>query len=307
MKRYFCYIYGAGKMYNQISNRIHLYKEYIKILGILTTDEPRYEKIDGISCYKASKKHIQEADYIIIAVENWKEIYSNLKLLGANDNQIIRYSVFDIPYFDFNEYIKLKKSSVSILANSCLAGRIYKELGLPVLTPTVNASCLHMEEFADYVENISKYKNILLQKCDYSLEPVSGSYNNEIFIPAAHIDHKITWLFPHTENIDETIDKWNKKTKVINLDNLVIVAILYSDLDAYMFEAINVKKKIGFYYKDLKLSSVVYIQEWEDKNIRLHHGYNFAAFVHRYVTNLQGRSKIDWIKFLNGYDDYLRY
>ena len=214
---------------------------------------------------------------------------------------------YDIPYFDFTEYIKLKESNITILANSCLGGRIYKELGLPVLTPTVNTACLYINEFVDFVENIHIYKNLMLEKIEQTAEPISGYYNNEIFMPSAHIDNKITWLFPHTDNIDETIIKWNRKMELVNLDNLAVVAILYSDRDAFIFDSINIKKKIGFYYKDLGLSSVVYLPEWEDTKVRLNYGYRFSNFVHRYVTNVKGRSKIDWIKFLNGYDDYLRY
>ena len=47
--------------------------------------------------------------------------------------------------------------------------------------------------------------------------------------------------------------------------------------------------------------------EWENPVIRKKYGFHFAMYVHRYVTNNEHISPINWIKFLNGEDNYLRF
>ena len=306
-EKYKCYIYGAGNLYNKISAVLHLHRHIIEIIGVVTTDEPKMAFLDEYRCFKAIDVDWDKSDLVIIAVENWKSIYDYLQMLGVALEKIIRGQVFLLPHFDFNLYMKLQKSRISILANTCLGGRIYKELGLRALTPTINALCIDEGAYIKFLNNLEFYLNFDMEEYTGERTFVAGTLNNEKFMPCGVIDNDIRWLFPHTDCINAAISKWNTVKSRINLDNLAVTMVIFNDADAKAFEKLPIKKKIGFYYRDLSLKSVIYTPEWDDLRIRHKYNFSYGAFIHRYATNIQSVSRIDWIRFLIGNDDYLRF
>lgn len=61
-----------------------------------------------------------EMDYIIIAVQKWREIADILIQYEIDEEKIIRSTVFYYPNFNLDDYLRLKKSNVTILSNFCL-------------------------------------------------------------------------------------------------------------------------------------------------------------------------------------------
>lgn len=308
MNRVKCYIYGAGMEYNKLISYMNAYNDKIEILGIVTTKRQKYDVLDGIACIRPNEMKVNTMDYIIIAVEKWKEVYLYLKQLGIGDEKILRSSIFYLPNFNLGEYLKLKKSNISILANSCLGGRIYKELGLKMLSPTINNICLKEGEYIDFLSDYNYYLGKdMVEYNDRNYKYISGSCNTERFMPKGIIDDKIMWYFPHVITAKEAVEKWNERRKRINYNNIVAIMIIQTDEEAEKFEQLSIKNKLGIYYKDLNLNSVVYCPEWEDKEQRALYRFNWYSYVHRYITNIEMPSRIDWIKFLNGEKDFLRY
>lgn len=92
MKRLRCCIYGAGREYNKLSSYLSLYKEKIEVVAIVTTKRQKFSVLDGIPCIRPDEMQLDMIDYIIIAVEKWKEVFDYLKIfLGGGyrgkDNQ----------------------------------------------------------------------------------------------------------------------------------------------------------------------------------------------------------------------------
>lgn len=305
MKRLRCCIYGAGREYNKLSSYLSLYKEKIEVVAIVTTKRQKFSVLDGIPCIRPDEMQLDMIDYIIIAVEKWKEVFDYLKIFlgGGIEEKIIRGSVFYLPNFNLEEYIKLKKSNLSILSNSCLGGRIYKELGLKTLTPTINALC----KKGDYIEFLSRCNHYLkvdmAESCDMEYECSLGMYQ----YPKGIIDGEITWYFPHTIDTKTAVEKWNKKRTAVNHDNIAALMVIQSDEEAERFEELPIKRKLGVYYKDLHLKSVIYCPEWENEELRSQYGFFWYVYVHRYITNVEQLSRVDWIKFFNQGEDFLRY
>lgn len=122
MRKYNVYIFGCGNEYNRLSSYLNLYKNLLNVLGIVTSKKQCFEKMDGYPVLILDEMNIAQMDYIIIAVERWKEIYEILRLRGIEEDKIIRHSAFFFPNFEFERYINLKRRKVSILSNSCLGG-----------------------------------------------------------------------------------------------------------------------------------------------------------------------------------------
>ncbi len=246
-------------------------------------------------------------DYVIIAVREWKEVGEILKQYGVLEDKWIRSNVFYCPYFDLQEYLVLKKSKVSILSNFCLGGQIYKELGLKVLSPTVNMFCLGM----DYIEFLKHYKHYLsldIQSYEEAgQEYIQGTLNRERFMPKGIIGSKVVWYFNHYDTSERAVLDWNRKRKRVNFDNVAAIMIIQSDEEAYMFEELDIDKKIGVYYRDLSLKSVIFCSEWEQNaKLRRQFDFNWPKYANRYMANWYMLGKVDWIRFLNG-KDYIRY
>lgn len=305
-KKLKCYIYGAGDEYNKLCSYLHLYN--IEILGIITTVQSRYKYMDGIPCITPDLIKRDEMDYIIIAVQQWKEIADFLSEMDIPENKFLRSSIFYNPYFNLEEYLRLKSSNITILSNFCLGGWIYRELGLKQLSPTINMFCLGMN-YIDFIKDYEHFLNIDMQIL-YETEPgyIQGTMNRESFIPKGIIDNKIIWYFNHGKNAAFWVKKWNEHRKKVNYQNVAILMTIFSDEEAYEFDKLPIKKKLGIYYRDLPLKSVLYCPEWNDETIQAQNDYNWAIFANSYMRNsTRGVCKVDWINFLNGKDDYLRY
>lgn len=307
MEKLKCYIYGAGMEYNRLKSYIGLYKNEIEIIGIVTTRKQNFSYMDGFPCITIDKINAGEYDYVIIAVRNWKEVGGILKEYGITEEKWIRSTVFYCPYFDLHEFLKLKKSRVSILSNFCLGGFVYKELGLKVLSPTINMFCLG----EDYIEFLKHYKDYLSMDIqpynEVNQEYIRGTLNRERFIPKGIIGSRIVWYFNHDDTPEDAIANWNRKRKEVNFDNIAAIMIIQSDEEAYRFEELDIDKKIGVYYRNLPLKSVVFCSEWEQNaKLRRQFDFNWPKYANRYMTNWNMLGRVDWIRFLNG-KKYLRY
>lgn len=301
-----CYIYGAGHLYNRIVNMLRLSND-IRIIGVITTEKPAYGTIDGFRRYSLESVDFSVSDYVIIAVENWKEIFSILKKRGLSNESIILGKVFTLPYFDFIEYIKMKKGHPSIISNSCLGGRVCKELGIEMLTPTINAACFDDNNYIEFIDNIKNYVSEDIIPYENNRNDICrGTYNREFFIPKGILNSKIVWSFPH-DDISYAVSNWNRRRERVNFDNMSFIMIAFSDEGAISFDALNLERKVCFYYKNLGLKSVIYTPEWNEVEIKRKYDYNYPMFVHRYATNIEGLGRVNWLNFLNGNENILRW
>lgn len=99
-----------------------------------------------------------------------------------------------------------------------------------------------------------------------------------------------------------------KEQKRVNFDNVVAIMIIQCDEDAFGFETINIDKKIGIYYKDdLGLENII-CSGWNNKETRCKRGWNWSWYAHNLMINSMGyMAPVNWIKFLNGEEDYRRF
>ena len=307
MKTYKVYIYGAGYRYNKLFVHLHRFKEQMSILGIITTGKPQYKKMDSYPCFCVDEVDLHEADFIIIAIDDWKPIFRILKERNVQEEKIVRSCAFELPYFNLDDYLELKQSKVTILSNYCLGGVLYKKLGLEQLSPTINAFCT-TEHYYEFIENYEKYLLCDMKgiECESISEPLKIG---EMFAssPRGIIDDKVEWVFNHDVYGEKAVNRWNEKRKKVNMKNIAILKTIFSDEDAYRFDKLNVEKKIGFYYKDLGLKSVFYCPEWYDQSIRDRYASYFVGFaIDRVTDDEKYYRNIDWIRFLLGKEDYIR-
>lgn len=179
---------------------------------------------------------------------------------------------------------------------------VYQSLGLEMNSPTINMFCLGM----NYIEFLNNYRHYLgMDMVPYSGEKVyiQGTLGDETFIPKGVIDSEILWYFNHSFNAESAVAKWNERRKRVNFENIAVLMIMSTNEEAYVFESIEVPRKIGLYYKDLSLPHVIYCPGWcETENLRKEYGYRWPWY-----ADIYGLNKINWLKFLTGKRNYIRY
>lgn len=302
---YKVYIWGCGKRYNRLSSYLNVYKNQIEVLGIISGVEEKFSYMDGLPIIKPDDIELTNVDFIIVSSTYWNEILNLIKQKNIDENYLIRAEVFENPWFDLEAYIKIKNSNITILSNYCLGGMIYKELGLKALSPTINMFCAGMD-YIEFLKNTSYYLKCEMK--EYIDEKYKdGTIGREQFYPKGIIDNKIIWNFNHSESAIEAIENWNRRAVRVNFDNIVSIMTIQSDEQAYAFDKLDIGKKIGFYYKDLGLDSIMYCEEWNDSKKQLECDGSWPSFANRIMLNSRSYvSRVNWIKFLADEKDYRR-
>lgn len=305
-----CYIYGIGLQYNRLSSYLKIYQDKIQVLALVTTEPQRISYLDGKKIIRPWEMKVNEMDYVIIAVEQYKEI---LKILRdcvceggrVTTDKILRSDIFSIPNFVLEDYLRLKKSKPTILANTCIGGTIYNDLRLEFLSPTIDMRC---RNYIQFLKNYKYYLSIDIEdkKDDFLKEDKEEMW---AFAPEGSFGDSVCWRYVHAENGTVATEKWNERRHRVNFDNIIALMIIRTDEEAKEFDRLPIERKLGFYWKDLKLKSVLYTPEWEKgENIKYKYYYWYSNFIHRfYVRCIDNLGKIDWIRFLNGEKDFLRF
>lgn len=305
-KRYSVYIYGAGNEYNHFMQIYPLYRDKIYVSAVVTAKRAAFSSIDGFPCITIEEIEINSIDYIIVAVEvGWRDVIIQLNHLGIDTKRIIRSKAFFIPGFELDKYLNLKKNNVTIISNYCLGGHLYNDLGLECLSPTKNCFC-RSDHYFRFIDNLKYFLGLDMSSC----ETVCVDFEKEFasYAPKGIIDNQIEWHFNHDRSLKEAIENWNRRRKKVNFDNIVILMECHSEEDAYRLSEVQGYRKLGLYYKPLDLSDIVCAPLWNEPEIQIKYMWNWPTFANRFFTNKDGWvSPINWISFLNGEEDYIRY
>lgn len=284
-------IWGTGSEYNKYFNCIRLLelKGQISIVGITSNDKDINTSIDNYPFVKKKDINSLDFDYCIVAMANMTLIINEAENLGIEKSKLIPIRVLSIPNIDFNEYIKLKKSQLTILSRNCWAGLCYHRLGLEFLSPTINMDegendfyklMLNLDTYMSYpVEFVETRKNVITNE-EY---PV-GLLND------------ILLHFQHYESFDQAVNCWERRKKKINKNNILVVSLTNTEKTLYEFENIPYKNKLIFTSLDVDTPSSYHLNP--DNHERLDIPVNNIA---RGTKNI-----LDIIALCNHEDNYFR-
>lgn len=121
-----CVIWGTGADYERIINQIK-YEELKGNLQIIAAvarkDEIFGSKRDGYLLVTKEELPKMNFDMLIITSSAYyMEILTEAYNLGIPENRIMNGRVFQIPRFDYEEYIQLIRQPVTILSDDCWGG-----------------------------------------------------------------------------------------------------------------------------------------------------------------------------------------
>lgn len=233
-------IWGTGKVYNRYLNCLKMQELMgnLYVCGI-TDKEKIYNWLDGYRYVEHEQINVKDVDYVIIAAEYYyEEIVNEAEKIGFDREHIFPIRIFSIPCFDFNEYVKLVHSHISIFANTCWGGVTYNSLAMKFYSPLINM----FESNEDYLKLVSAPKYYF----DLNLEFDRWEYkpNGEAY-PVCRLDD-IYLYFNHYKTMDEVENKWYDRVGRINYSNLFIMMVTEDKSMLETFSKLPCKKKICF-------------------------------------------------------------
>ena len=233
-------IWGCGLQYGQYINAIK-YQEVlgsIKVVGITGRDQV-YSCLDGYPFIPLEDIKVESIDYVVVTSEQYyKNISDNAVARGFRRETVIMAKVFCLPYFDFEKYVNLLQSKISIIAINCWGGRAYHALGMQFATPFINMY-VRPNDYLKLLNNLSYYLELPLEYCKMQYEPKIGNY------PVGCLGD-VELYFNHYSNMEEAAGKWNERIKRLNMENLFVMMYTDNYQVAEQFDSLPYDKKVCF-------------------------------------------------------------
>lgn len=141
----------------------------------------------------------------------------------------------------------------SIICNNCWAGYVYRRYGLNYLTPTVGLY-FFAEDFIKLCYNLKYYMDLPLEFISVEESKYSEKLKvkGQVNIPIARLDD-IEVIFLHYKTEQEAREKWERRAKRINYDNLIFKFSEMNDCSyehLQKFDALDVDKKFVIVTKE---------------------------------------------------------
>ena len=164
--------------------------------------------------------------------------------------------------FSKNRRKKINNDSFTIISNNCWGGMIYESYNLPKNSPTVGLF-FYADDYIKFLRNLKNYTSKKLKfinpndskwKDDAKKDARFGSY------PIGIIDD-IEIFFLHYKTEQEAKEKWERRCKRINFDNLIIKfndQNLCNESHVISFFELPFKNKLFFTVKDWNVNDKYY-------------------------------------------------
>lgn len=153
---------------------------------------------------------------------------------------------------------KLRNKDFSIIASTCNGGVLTSDLGVRFNSPFVNL-WIYPGDFIKMLENLNSYLN----------HDLLESKNEPYSYPVGVLDD-IKLYFMHYGSFDEAKEKWDRRKKRINYNNLFI---MFTDRDGCTeeqlkrFDSLPYKNKVVFTAKQHKdIKSAVWCEEFSQES-----------------------------------------
>lgn len=244
-------IWGTGAEYDKYVMLIKYYEmeKQFSVVGV-TSNDKYYGTLDGYLFVPKEKVMDIDWDWIIICALDhvMPAIRKEAESMGIPEDVILSSHILSIPWLDFNKYVNLVKSKVSILTNNCWGGVVYQQLGLKVRSPFHN---MGFDEDEGYIEFLKNAEAILTTDC---LQFEENGYNeaSKHFYPI-YLLAGIRIRMLHYFDRETAEQKWHERVSRINWENIFVM--MYTDNIKCIeeFACLPYEKKICFTSLDVDI------------------------------------------------------
>lgn len=154
---------------------------------------------------------------------------------------------------------KLFDENVTIISNNCWGGHVYRYFGMEYLSPTIGLY-FFANDYVKFCKNLQYYLEqqisfITVEESEHKTE----LYKRKTSCPIGTLGD-IEIIFLHYKSEKEALEKWNRRSKRINWDNLVFKFSeqnLCDKKDIIAFDKLPYERKIVFTSQDYHLDSQI--------------------------------------------------
>ncbi|WP_300902904.1 DUF1919 domain-containing protein [uncultured Clostridium sp.] len=182
------------------------------------------------------------------------------------------------PIFSRYRVKKINNLDFTIISNNCWAGNAYRYFGLQYRTPTVGLY-FFSDDYIKFISNLKYYANCKLEmiSADNSKYYEDLKKSGQLTVPVGKLDD-IEIIFLHYKSAHEAEEKWNRRVKRINFNNIIIK---FSKMNKCKKEHllafdrnIEVKRFMFVPYENTEYKTAIYYKGYENiheiKNDTLH-------------------------------------
>lgn len=288
-------VWGLGREYNKHFNLIKYYEQRgeIFVQSVFSNEKMDSSTIDGFAICSKEKVKNMEYDLCVVAIADFHSAKSEAKELGIPEEKLIPIRVLEIPYFNFEKYMSIKKSKISILSNNCWAGLCYHYLALEFQSPTINMF-FERGQFIKFVSNLEYYLSVPVEFVEMKYET-----NLKTYYPVAKIDD-IRLHFNHYISFEEAEKSWKRRKERFNKDNVLLIFSSTSVDDMVEFNKLKFEHKLMFIPEEIGNSSASnFSVSYKDKG----DGITFGMYINNFANG--SNSTFDLLALLN-HESYIR-
>jgi len=189
----------------------------------------------------------------------------------------------------------LKDKSFSIISNNCWGGFIYQYFGLEYTSPFTGLF-IFSKDYLKLLNDLKKYMNMELN----FINPEETKYKNELLSFGTYKKYPIGILedieihFLHYEDNKIATEKWERRKRRINYDNLIIKYCdrdLATDDDIKRFSELSYTKKVALTAKKYPYRCCIKLKN-EDGEYVMNEWENFIKTVN--IIKFINNKKWEW-------------
>lgn len=161
--------------------------------------------------------------------------------------------------------------NISIISSNCFAGRIMQDMKIKYNSPTLGLYFMY-PDYIEFLKNLEYYiKEAKIQFVEHSKYQIGNLRRAKWshWYPIGLLGGKIEIHFLHYHSENEAAEKWYRRAKRVNFNNLLIIGMqqnLCTEQDVIKFDALPFKNKIMFSTSQLPLGSNEYMHEFKKES-----------------------------------------
>lgn len=158
-------------------------------------------------------------------------------------------------------------NKLSIISSNCFAGRIMQDIGMQYNSPTLGLYFMY-PDYIEFLKELQYYlKEAKIEFVEHSKYPIGNERRAawSHWYPIGLLGGKVEIHFLHYYSEKEAAEKWYRRAKRVNFDNLLIVGMqqnLCTEKDIIDFDSLPFENKIMFSTLPLPLESNEYMPEF---------------------------------------------
>lgn len=302
-------VWGIGDNFQEIYNALKWNEDIgnFEILAYISKDFGR-DSYEGKSVIRPEQISNWGGYYIIVASNRYYVdiITYGVEVLKIDRKKFLSGEIFKIPCFNWKKYIQIYKSDISIVSEICYGGVISSKLGLPFCSPFVNVKVgMDRNDYEKLLNQLDYYMSIT--PTEKNMELYRGrdwtSWEGRTKFPMLWYDNILLHGF-HYKSQEDFLTMWEKRRKRYNPSSVVVFKILYDEKDLEEFEKMQIRCKVGFYYKETDRNDIITIPF--EGELAQRNAYAFGPYVNNSVKNGMVFSRLDIFKALLGEKDFKR-